>query len=466
MPRLTTVLITNASWLKREVEQANEAVNDLNLEVSDRLESANQRLMGEDVALVLLHHTGAQPIHEIESVLQLARERSVATVVLADRYDDRDAVALLRSGASEYLGLPLGPGELVYLVDSLTIRARLAGRPAAPRHLGNTDPQSFEYFLVPNTNELMEQVHQVAPQDTTVLLTGETGTGKSRLARLIHELSPRRDKPFQVVDCAALSPTLIESEMFGHVKSAFTGADRDRVGKFAVAGQGTLLLDEINSLPLPLQSKLLRAVDDRVFEPVGSNRCVPLQARIIAVSNASLPQEVAAGRFRADLYYRLNVVEFYLSPLRERPAVTRHLANRFLSEFSSRNNRKVRGIAPEALRLFQNYSWPGNIREIRNAVERAVALCNDAEIQIKHVPETVRAPQAWSGANLFLAPTAEPLHTSSPNLAQVKETVEIERIGAALRKHRNNRLRAAAELGISRMGLYKKLHKYGMMKFA
>src|SRR5207244_2674532 len=155
------------------------------------------------------------------------------------------------------------------------------------------------YVLAPEMVELMEQVRRVVPQETTLLFTGETGTGKTRLARLIHELSPRRDEPFLVVDCGALSSSLIESEIFGHVKGAFTGADRDRPGKFAAAGRGTLLLDEINSLPLPLQAKLLRAVDDRVFEPVGSERVQPLKARLIAATNTPLDQEVAAGRFRA-----------------------------------------------------------------------------------------------------------------------------------------------------------------------
>jgi transcriptional regulator with GAF, ATPase, and Fis domain len=159
-------------------------------------------------------------------------------------------------------------------------------------------------------DRLMAQVRRVAPLDVTVLLTGETGSGKSRLARLLHDLSPRRGRPFVVVDCSALTPSLAESELFGHARGAFTGADRDRTGKLAAAGEGTLLLDEVNSLPLALQGKLLRAVEDRVFEPLGSDRLLPLRARVIAAANAPLEEEVEAGRFRADLYYRLNVVAF------------------------------------------------------------------------------------------------------------------------------------------------------------
>jgi transcriptional regulator with PAS, ATPase and Fis domain len=197
--------------------------------------------------------------------------------------------------------------------------------------------------------DLKEQVHRVATQDITVLLAGETGTGKTRLARLIHDLSPRSAEPFLVVDCGALSANLIESELFGHVKGAFTGAERERVGKLAVAGKGTLLLDEINSLPLPLQAKLLRAVEDRLFEPVGGNKPQPLQARLIAASNAPLDQEMTAGRFRPDLYYRLNVIAFYLPPLRDRRGTVPGLALRFLSEFAARNRPDVRGLTPEAL---------------------------------------------------------------------------------------------------------------------
>src|SRR5205085_9757692 len=221
----------------------------------------------------------------------------------------------------------------------------------------------FDPFLdafPPEFRLFREQLRRVVSQETTLLLTGETGTGKTRLARLVHELSPRRDEPFLVVDCGALSAFLIESELFGHVRGAFTGADRDRPGKLAAAGRGTLLLDEVNSLPLPLQAKLLRAVDERVFEPVGANKGQPLRARLVAASNAALEEEVAAGRFRADLYYRLNVVSFYLPPLRERRAAIAPLARKFPAEFAGRNRPDLRGPAPEAVRALEAYPWPGN----------------------------------------------------------------------------------------------------------
>jgi two-component system response regulator HydG len=322
--------------------------------------------------------------------------------------------------------------------------------------------------LAPELVEIMEQVRRVVSRDTTLLLTGETGTGKTRLARFIHELSPRREEPFLVVDCGALSASLIESEMFGHAKGAFTGADRDRDGKFTAVGKGTLLLDEINALPLPLQSKLLRAVEERVFEPVGVNKLCPLQARIIAVSNTPLEEEVKAGNFRADLYYRLNVVGFFLPPLRDRISAIPPLANKFVVEFSRQAGHEINGITPAALQLLTQYSWPGNIRELRNVIERAVTLAAGPDIQIEDLPEAIRrfqqAPRPNPGWQV-IQHNGEASPAPLP-LAHVKQSAELARITEALLKHSNNRLRAAAELGISRMALYKKLHKYGLINTA
>jgi transcriptional regulator with PAS, ATPase and Fis domain len=315
-----------------------------------------------------------------------------------------------------------------------------------------TDPLTEAFG--PQLRGLREQVLRVATQDTTILLTGETGTGKTRLARFIHEHSPRRDQPFLVVDCSALSPSLLESEMFGHVRGSFTGADRDRMGKFAASGRGTLLLDEINSLPLTSQSKLLRAIDERLFEPVGGNKSIRLEARIITASNVALAREVSEQRFRSDLYYRLNVVEFLLPSLRDRRVVIQSLTRRFLSEFSSRNRPDITSITAEALHLLEQYHWPGNIRELRNVLERMVALSAGPVLLRADLPDGILA----SAGPPVRSACAEQAGLTS--LAQAKEEAEIWRIKAALERHGNNRLRAAADLGISRMGLYKKLHKY------
>jgi len=316
--------------------------------------------------------------------------------------------------------------------------------------------ESFPFLAGGRMGEMIEQVRRVAPQDTTILLGGETGSGKTRLAGVIHRLSPRRDKPLLTVNCGALAANLIESEMFGHVKGAFTGADTNRTGKFAEVGRGTLFLDEIDCLPPVLQAKLLRAVEDRVFEPVGSNKTQPLQARLIAASNRPLDQEVASGRFRADLYYRLNVVGFNLPPLREQREGILHLASSFLAEFGRRAGRLGLTIAPEAIRALEGHSWPGNIRELRNVIERAVALSDGPSIQLEDLPDSFRDP----GPTITLK--LEP-PSSQSTLAASKDEVERVQITAALVRNGNNRLRAAAELGISRMTLYKKLHKLGLM---
>ncbi len=307
---------------------------------------------------------------------------------------------------------------------------------------------------------------RVITQSTNLLICGETGTGKSRLARHIHELSPRRDHPLQVVDCATLAPTLIESEIFGHVRGAFTGADLDRAGKFETVGEGTLLLDEINALPIALQGKLLRVLDDRRFERVGSNVLVPLNARLIVISSSPLEEEVAAGRMRADLYYRLNVVSFHLPPLRQVPDAILPLAQDFVTDFVRQTGRHQRSISRDAQKLLSNYPWPGNVRELRNAMERAVNLGLQSEIQVHDLPEPVRSWRPPKQSPSTSCPPAVRLPRARPadvmTLSHDMEQVEILKITEVLRKHRNNRVRAAAELGISRMSLYNKLRKYGM----
>jgi DNA-binding NtrC family response regulator len=463
----TALVISRDESLVEEIKGVQGTARRFRFEVCQTLEQARAVLGRDAIALMLFHLPAAGDEAEVAHLLDGAAVRLPCDVViLSDVYQDPQAAVLRRAGAADYLGRPIDHDKLACLMDILVARTCPAAPgttpAAAPAPASKIEPDVFQQVLLgPDMMELMEQLRRVVPQDTTLLLTGETGTGKTRLARLVHELSPRREEPFLVVDCGALSTTLIESELFGHVKGAFTGADRDRSGKLAAAGKGTLLLDEVNSLPLPLQTKLLRAVDERVFEPVGADRGQPLYARIMATSNAPLEAEVAAGRFRADLFYRLNIVSFYLPPLRERRAAVASLARKFLAEFAARNRPDLRGLAPEAVRALEGYSWPGNVRQLRNVIEQASALCPGPDVLLSDLPDVVRKPASRPLA--IARGTSLPTGAGTRTLAQSKAEAEVLRINEALRKHGNNRVRAAAELGISRMSLYKKLQKYGLM---
>jgi DNA-binding NtrC family response regulator len=494
-------LLSRDPALTQSVGTIVEEMENLRLLRGDTLAGACSRLQRQEpISLFLYHLVGNEDVTKAAQLLQavVAAKRPVATIVLCEHYRAEQVLALLRLGAADCLAQPFDLTRLGFLIDVLTVRARLAapqsvarsegaaktpswshlqwsgegGFPPSQPHfpqrflrgadsiqaLGESHP--FLYNGGAGMDRLMEQVLRVAPQETTVLLTGATGTGKTRLASLIHELSPRRSEPFLSVQCGALSATLIESELFGHVRGAFTGADHERAGKFADAGRGTVLMDDIDALAPPQQAKLLRAVEDRVFEPVGSNKTMPIRARLIAATNRRLEDAVRAGRFREDLYFRLNVVEFHLPPLRERSGVVPSLVGRFVTEFATRNGRPVHGIAAAALPALQAYDWPGNVRELRNVIERAVALSPNAELQLSDFPEAIRSLADPASSAVQSAPVAQ---APQGTLAQTKEHAEAARISAALARNGNNRLRAAAELGISRMTLYKKLYRYGFM---
>ena len=287
-----------------------------------------------------------------------------------------------------------------------------------------------------------------------MLLNGETGTGKTYLARLIHEHSPRRQHRFLTVPCGALSANLVESEFFGHVKGAFTGADRPKVGKFAAVSEGTLLLDEIDTLALEQQATLLRVIETGEFEPVGSVDTQKSHARLIVAANVDLEEAAARGKFRADLYFRLNVMSFHLPPLRERIIDIAPLARGMAVRFNHKFNKDLFEISADAMAALEAYPWPGNLRQLENVVQHAVLVSSGTELQFEHLPEAVRE---------HTAPHHSYEEPAGESLQQQRDITERSVIQRALVSNGYCRSRAATALGISRVTLYKKMKKYGLM---
>jgi two-component system response regulator AtoC len=301
----------------------------------------------------------------------------------------------------------------------------------------------------PAMKEVLDTVRQAAPSTATILLLGETGTGKELIAKTIHQLSPRARQPLVTVHCAGLAPTLLESELFGHEKGAFTDAHERRIGRFEQAQGGTLFLDEIGEIDAPVQIKLLRFLGERTFERVGSNKTLTADVRVIAATNKDLQQQVNAGAFRQDLYYRLSVIEIKLPPLRERAEDITLLAQAFLKELAEANNKRVIGFTPDAVDLLLRYPWPGNVRELRTAIERAVVLCRGEKIGARDLPPAVR--------NLS---TGAPLPKFQPNSSLSVEEAEKDLIIRALKDSNGNRTLAAKKLGMHRRTLHRKLITY------
>ena len=306
----------------------------------------------------------------------------------------------------------------------------------------------------PVMQEIFEIVRQVAPTRATVLLAGESGTGKELVAKAIHQLSPRAKQPLVTVHCAALAPTLLESELFGHEKGSFTGAYERRIGRFEQAQGGTLFLDEIGEIDAALQVKLLRFLGERTFERVGSNKTLTADVRLIAATNKNLEERVKAGTFREDLFFRLRVVEIQLPPLRERAGDIPLLAQKFLREFAHENGKPLNAFTADALEWLMHYSWPGNVRELRTAIEHAVVLCRGEKISVRDLPAPVRA----GGQSGNLAPSL------ARNDLTVREA-EKQLIIRALKETDGNRTLAAKKIGMSRRTFHRKLHLYHLEGF-
>jgi DNA-binding NtrC family response regulator len=301
--------------------------------------------------------------------------------------------------------------------------------------------------------EILDIVQQVAPTRATILLTGESGTGKEVVAKAVHQLSPRAKQPFVTVHCAALAPTLLESELFGHEKGAFTGAYERRIGRFEQAQGGTLFLDEIGEIDATIQVKLLRFLGERTFERVGSNKTLTADLRLVAATNKNLEELVKNGTFREDLFFRLRVVEIHLPPLRERTGDIPLLAHSFLREFAKENAKPVNDFTVDALEAMMNYSWPGNVRELRAAMEHAVVLCRGEKISLRDLPPSLRGGNHHPDAKLL------------PGKDLTVKDAEKELMLRALKETGGNRTRAAEKIGMSRRTFHRKLHEYHLEDF-
>ncbi len=389
-------------------------------------------------------------------LLRLIRQRHPETVVIMiTGYGTiESAVEAIKMGAYDYLTKPIIDDEIKLTIERALqqqslIRENQSLREALDLRYGLDNIVGHDYKML----KIFDLIETVADSPTTILVQGASGTGKSLIARAIHHRSSRREKPFVEVSCGALPESLLESELFGHIKGAFTGAINDKQGKFKAADGGTIFLDEISSATPAMQVKLLRVLQERQFEPVGSNKTERVDVRVILASNEDLAQVVKAGRFRQDLFYRVNVVTIQLSPLAERITDIPLLANHFLKRYAAELHRDVSGFSEAALQCLQRYHWPGNVRELENVVHRAVVLSKRRQLDVDDLPEELAEdPPEPSGEGVY----------RPQSLKKALESPEKKIIELALRANNWNRQVTAQVLEINRTTLYKKMKRYGL----
>jgi DNA-binding NtrC family response regulator len=419
-------------------------------------------LGGFDVIFLDLQMPG---MNGLEVLREIKAAGISSEVVICTGYSTvESAVDAMKQGATDYLTKPFSPAQLKTILgkvwqQSLLIRENAALRRELEVH------QGFEGII--GESRPMERVFslikRVAPTDGTVLLTGESGTGKEMVVRAVHRISRRRDNPLLACDCSALAPTLLESELFGHVKGSFSGAIATKQGLFEAAQKGTLFLDEVANLSMETQGKLLRVLETKQVRKVGDTAERLIDIRLIAATNRDLLDLVREGTFREDLYYRLNVVPIFLPPLRERQGDIPRLAMYFLERFCTKHEVDVKGFTSEAMAQMEGYAWPGNVRELRNIVERMAILCDGERIELEHLPGELR--QAGGRASVSRLPKSWGEFKRLKQQVRDNAVEELERrfLGEALQRCGGNVSKAAEEIGIQRTNLHALLRKYGMV---
>jgi len=412
--------------------------------------------MGEEDYDAIVTDLNMPGLNGIELCERIAANRPDVPVIVVTAFGSlHTAIQAIRAGAYDFITKPFDIDALALALDRATRHKALQEEVKRLRQEAMA-PARFPELLGESEamRELRELVARVADTESTVLVTGETGTGKELVARALHRASRRAQGPFVAVNCAAMPEALLESELFGHARGAFTDARTERKGLFQRCEGGTLLLDEIGDMPLGLQPKLLRALQDRTLRPVGSDDEIKFDVRIVVSTNVDLEDAVEQGRFREDLFFRLNVIPVSVPPLRARGNDVLLLAQNFATRFATRSQKRVRGLSGTAAEKLMSYSWPGNVRELENAMERAVALTRFEEIAVDDLPERVRN---YSPSHIVIA-------ADSPSELATLETVERAYILRVFESAGRNKAQAARILGLDRKTLYRKLQRYGAVE--
>jgi DNA-binding NtrC family response regulator len=402
---------------------------------------------------VILADVELPGMNGLELLGHLAQEiEQIPVIIITGRGSDERVVQAIDAGAYWYIEKPLKPPILQALLDRALRRVRDQKAVAAlTRQLRDAGKIGALVGASPAMKEVMRQVEIAAPSTASILITGETGSGKEMVARSVHMLSPRAERPFVAINCSAIPESLMESEIFGHEKGAFTGAAERRIGCFELADGGTLLLDEIGEMPAPTQAKLLRVLEDHKVRRLGSKVETPVDVRVLAATNKNPEQAVADGHLRQDLYFRLNVFHIHLPPLREHKEDLPPLVEHLLAEISEKHGKKITGVGADVMDLFKSYPWPGNVRELRNVLERAAIAADRATISRQHLPSDFGHARMASGEGL--GGVRFPVGTTV-------DEVERELILQTLSATSQNKTRAAELLGISLKTLHNKLKEY------